>query len=129
MKEEQKQHLTDMMKEDEELGLYGEVHGKQGTALTSDYLQSIGKEITPEQIWNEKKLEGIKQLIQDYGQESVAKYVDRHLIQALVEASKQKLYTEEEVLELLHTREQYLIENTDGFYESDIEWFTKFKKK
>lgn len=65
-KEEQKQHLTNMMKQDEELGLYGEVHGKQGVALTSDYIQNIGKEITPEQIWNKEKLEGIKKLIQEH---------------------------------------------------------------
>ncbi len=66
MTEEQKQHLIDMMKEDGELGLYGEVHGKQGVAITSDYVQNIGKEITPKQIWNEEKLEGIKQSIQEY---------------------------------------------------------------
>ena len=66
MKEEQKKHLIDMMKQDEELGLYGEVHDKQGTALTSDHIQNIGKEIHLEDIFNDEKREGIKKLIQEH---------------------------------------------------------------
>jgi len=62
-KEQQKQHLIDMMKDDEELGLYGEVHSKQGIALTSDYIQNIGKEIKLEEVFNDEKKENIKKFI------------------------------------------------------------------
>ena len=64
-KEEQKQYLIDMMKQDEELGLYGEVHSKQGMSLTSDYIQNIGKEIKVEDIFNDEKRENIKKFIDE----------------------------------------------------------------
>jgi hypothetical protein len=63
--DEQKQHLIDMMKQDEELGLYGEVHSKQGMALTSDYIQNIGKEIKVDDIFNDEKRENIKKFIDE----------------------------------------------------------------
>jgi len=63
MKEQQKQHLINMMKQDEELGLYDEPGGIPKGNIT----MVIGKgEILPEQIWNEEKLEGVKKLIQKH---------------------------------------------------------------
>lgn len=47
----QKQNIIDMMKGDKELGLYDEIQ--------------------PEQIWNEEKKKGIKQLIQDHKKETL----------------------------------------------------------
>lgn len=48
-KEEQKQHLIDMMKGDEELGLYDE-----------------SREIKPEDIFNDEKREGVKRVIHQH---------------------------------------------------------------
>jgi hypothetical protein len=42
---------------------------------------------------------------------------------------QERMYSEEEVLELLNNREQYLIESVGEFYQSNLEWFNKFKKK
>jgi hypothetical protein len=42
---------------------------------------------------------------------------------------QERSYSEEEVLELLNNREQYLIESVGEFYQSNLEWFNKFKKK
>jgi hypothetical protein len=64
-KEQQKQALIDMMKSDEELGLYGEVYSKQGIALTSDYIQNIEKEIKLEELFNDDKRENIKIFIDE----------------------------------------------------------------
>ena len=56
-KVEQKQNIIDMMKGDEELGLYDE--------------------ILPQQIWNEEKMKGIKQLIQDHKKETLEEFAER----------------------------------------------------
>ena len=53
----QKQNIIDMMKGDEELGLYDEIQ--------------------PEQIWNEEKKKGIKQLIQDHKKETLEEAAER----------------------------------------------------
>ncbi len=42
---------------------------------------------------------------------------------------QERSYSEEEVLKLLHNREQYLIETLGEFYKSNLEWFEQFKKK
>ena len=42
---------------------------------------------------------------------------------------EERSYGQKEVLELLHNREQYLIETVGEFYKSNIEWFEQFKKK
>jgi hypothetical protein len=41
----------------------------------------------------------------------------------------ERMYSEEEVLELLNNREQYLIESVGEFYQSNLEWFEQIKKK
>ena len=53
-KEEQKQHLIDMMESDEELGLYDEPNSK---------------EIKLEDVFNEEKKKGVKELIDKHKQE------------------------------------------------------------
>jgi hypothetical protein len=42
---------------------------------------------------------------------------------------QERSYSEEEVLELLNNREQYLIESVGEFYQSNLEWFEQFKTK
>ena len=46
-----------------------------------------------------------------------------------VEWQQERSYSEEEVLDLLNKREQYLIESVGEFYQSNLEWFEQFKKK
>jgi hypothetical protein len=46
-----------------------------------------------------------------------------------IQTSK-RMYSEEEVENMLYAREQYLIESADlQFYDSISEWFEQFKKK
>jgi len=67
-KEEQKQHIVDIMKGDEELGLYND---NFDSALDS-FKKTLNKkynessEIKPEDIFNDEKREGIKKVIQQY---------------------------------------------------------------
>jgi hypothetical protein len=67
-KEEQKQHIVDIMKGDEELGLYND---NFDSALDS-FKKTLNKkynessEIKPEDIFNDEKIEGIKKVIQQY---------------------------------------------------------------
>jgi hypothetical protein len=69
-KEEQKQHLIDMMKSDEELGLYDEsspLYNHQ-VRLVNDLAKKIklgqeSREIKPEDIFNDEKREKVKRVI------------------------------------------------------------------
>ena len=72
-KEEQKQHLIDMMKGDEELGLYDEsspLYNHQ-VRLVNDLAKKIkleqeSREIKPEDIFNDEKREAVKRVIQQH---------------------------------------------------------------
>ena len=59
--EDSKQTIIDMMKGDEELGLYDEIQ--------------------PEQIWNEEKKKGLKELIQEYRQNDTSQVTRVEVIQ------------------------------------------------
>ena len=150
--EDSKQNIIDMMKGDEELGLYDEIQ--------------------PEQIWNEEKKKGIKQLIQDHKKETLEEAAEReystiheqyqydafiegakwqkgqytieeqHIERSIGELEKEYIkgfnqgsywqqersYSDEEVLKILN-------EFCDNFYENSIrediiiKWFEQFKKK
>ena len=100
----QKQHLIDMMKQDEELGMYDETfdeylqrvkdrrtednykYSDEELVLYNEYIMDswrcgisvykclefmyfAEKEIQPQQIWNEEKKKGLKELIEEYKQE------------------------------------------------------------
>ena len=72
-KEEQKQHLIDMMKGDEELGLYDEsspLYNHQ-VRLVNDLAKKIkleqeSREIKPEDIFNDEKREAVKRVIHQH---------------------------------------------------------------
>jgi len=72
-KEEQKQHLIDMMKSDEELGLYDEsspLYNHQ-VRLVNDLSKKIkleqeSREIKPEDIFNDEKREAVKRVIHQH---------------------------------------------------------------
>ncbi len=60
MKEEQKQHLIDMMKEDERLGLYDETEHLLST--------EANKEMLLEDVFNDEKRRGVRDLIDAHKQ-------------------------------------------------------------
>jgi hypothetical protein len=62
-KEEQKQHLIDMMKGDEELGLYEQID--QNNPITKGSTALV-KEIKLEDIFNDEKREGVKRVIHQH---------------------------------------------------------------
>lgn len=62
-KEEQKQHLIDMMESDEELGLYEQID--QNNPVTKGSTALV-KEIKLEDIFNDEKREGVKRVIHQH---------------------------------------------------------------
>jgi hypothetical protein len=145
-KEQQKQHLIDMMKDDEELGLYGEVHSKQGIALTSDYIQNIGKEIKLEEVFNDEKKENIKKFIDKINNpsqpndklkqafEKYSEYLEdyenkntyEHGFKDGAKWQAEKMYSEEDL------RRAYTVGKHGGvnqMYYDFNEWFEQFKKQ
>ena len=110
----QKQNIIDMMKGDEELGLYDEIQ--------------------PEQIWNEEKKKGIKQLIQDHKKETLEEAAERLFPNKMEEYDiflmgakwqQERSYSEEDL------KESWLngMESDNGFFGSFEDWFEQFKKK
>lgn len=60
-------------------------------------------------------------------QETTADYIDRHIVEAMVEVAKQKMYSEEEVIEILN---EFSIACYSPIEKFEIpEWFEKYKKK
>jgi hypothetical protein len=60
-------------------------------------------------------------------QETTAEYIDRHIVEAMVEVAKQKMYSKEEVFEILN---QFSIACYSPIEKFEIpEWFEKYKKK
>jgi hypothetical protein len=93
-KEEQKQHIIDMMRYDEELGLYENwVEDAEKESSLSDLNSKANI------FWSGYRV-GVK--------------------------SKERMYSEEEVLELLLKSK---IETSNLYYEDMKEWFEQFKKK
>jgi hypothetical protein len=107
-KEEQKQHLIDMMRDDENLGLYEEP--KQETTL-----EEAAVKIYPNNEYEDE-------LYCDIGEVYREKFVEGAKWQ------QERMYSEEEVLDLL-------VEFTDSRGKDFItfkdiqEWFKQFKKK
>ena len=128
----QEQNIIDMMKGDEELGMYDE--------------------ILPQQIWNKEKMEGIKQLIQDHKKETLEEaaidYCDRFFgkdrtthqwnngYTTFINSAKWQLersYSEEDMREAFIAGGNSQIEEDDAYgnayFEYMEEWFEQFKKK
>jgi hypothetical protein len=81
---------------------------------------------------NDKKnhfIKGAKWQQEQFKNESTADYIDRHIVEALVEtAKKERRYSEEEVKSILKS----FVEDTRGdksWVDADDEWFEQFKKK
>jgi len=108
-----KQALIDIMKSDEELGLYDEP-----------------KQETLEEAAIENRIRGINVdtgFKQETGKET-ADYIDRHIVQAMVEIAKQNLYSEEDIKNAFF--EGWIAR--DGklpFSKAKNKWFKEFKNK
>ena len=67
-------------------------------------------------------IKGAKWQQEQFKNESTADYIDRHIVQAMVETAKQeRRYSEEEVLEI--------VSNCDGSISQAKKWFEQYKKK
>ena len=109
--EDSKQTIIDMMKGDEELGLYDEIQ--------------------PEQIWNEEKKKGIKQLIQDHKKETLEEVAERLFPNKMEEYDiflmganwqQERMYSEEDMREAFKYGRMWDMTSFE-------EWFEQFKKK
>ena len=50
----------------------------------------------------EKFIEGAQWQQEQFKKESTAHYIDRHIVEAMVEVAKQKMYSEEEVINIIY---------------------------
>lgn len=77
--------------------------------------------------YRDEWIEGAKWQQEQFKNESTANYIDRHIVEALVETAKQeRMYSEEEVKELLTKYLHYLTIDSD--IDADT-WFEQNKKK
>jgi hypothetical protein len=63
----------------------------------------------------------------DMKQETTADYIDRHIVEAMVEVSKQKMYSEEEVIDI--AKQAFVLGKDFGLIGTFSEWFEQFRKK
>ncbi len=95
---------------------------------------NIGKQETLEDISTRYHQTAYGNLIKELTkQESTADYIDRHLVEAMVEVAKQKMYNEEEVYNItqqLRLKFKSGVLKWQDDFEFDLEkWFEQFKKK
>ena len=63
----------------------------------------------------------------DMKQETTADYIDRHVVEAMVEVAKQKMYSEEEVIDI--AKQAFVLGKDFGLIGTFSEWFEQFRKK
>ena len=56
-----------------------------------------------------------------------ADYIDRHVVEAMVEVAKQKMYSEEEVIDI--AKQAFVLGKDFGLIGTFKEWFDTVKKK
>jgi len=56
-----------------------------------------------------------------------ADYIDRHVVEAMVEVAKQKMYSEEEVIDI--AKQAFVLGKDFGLIGTFSEWFEQFRKK
>ena len=166
LKQKQKQHLIDMMNNDEDLGLYNETFDEYLIRLKDrrtednykytdedfekydeyimdswrcgmsvykclEFMYFAEKEIQPEQVWNEEKKKGIKQLIQDHKKETLKEAAERLFPNKMEEFDifligarwqLERMYSEEDMREAFKYGRMWDMTSFE-------EWFEQFKKK
>jgi hypothetical protein len=119
-KEEQKQHLIDMMRYDEELGLYENwVEDAEKESSLSDLNSKANI------FWSGCRV-GVKSKERMYSEEKVKEALLQMRKTPMTFVPDKRMYSEEEVLELLLKSK---IETSNLYYEDMKEWFEQFKKK
>jgi hypothetical protein len=119
-KEEQKQHLIDMMRYDDYLGLY------------ENWVEDAEKEYSLSDLnskanifWSGYRV-GVKSKERMYSEEEVKEALLQMRKTPMTFVPDKRMYSEEEVLELLLKSK---IETSNLYYEDMKEWFEQFKKK
>ena len=119
---EQKQHLIDIMKSDEDLGLYEEPKQETIKEVAERYVDSFEYSIAhPRRVAIKSFINGAK-----WQQE---KNRQNHLMTDEVgqfQFSKPKMYSEEEVIKILY---QFHYDLVNSNFDTKEEWFEQFKKK
>jgi hypothetical protein len=64
--------------------------------------------------------------LENTGKET-ADYIDKHVVQAMVEVAKQKMYSEEEVIDI--AKQAFVLGKDFGLIGTFKEWFDTIKKK
>jgi hypothetical protein len=64
--------------------------------------------------------------LENTGKET-ADYIDRHVVEAMVEVAKQKMYSEEEVISI--AKQAFVLGKDFGLIGTFKEWFDTVKKK
>ena len=144
-KEQQKKHIIDMMEKDEELGLYDEYlkdELKKYKDVKTIVFNKPKQEILLEDIFNDEKRQGVKDLIDKQTLEEASwkhnplKKLDgeflRHAFKEGAKWQAEKMYSEEEVLELLiYCKNKFGGSGLEDYtYDDEVkEWFEQFKNK
>ncbi len=144
-KEQQKQHIIDIMKSDEELGLYEQTKCYCGHTTTCDC--GPEQEIKLEEVFNDDKKENIKKFIDEINNpsqpndklkqafEKYSQYLEdfenkdtyEHGFKDGAKWQQERSYSEEEVINFLQEMNDW---PTTFEGRIDIrEWFEQFKKK
>jgi hypothetical protein len=129
MKEEQKQHLIDMMQKDEELGLYDIFNDEKRQGVK----ELIDKHILEEASWKFNPLKKLDGEFLRHAFKEGAKWQQEQLkdvyLDAYVDGSRAQaklMYSEEEVLSILYKHTEDLLAGKKITLE---EWFQQFKKQ
>ena len=144
-KEQQKQHLIDMMQKDEELGLYDIFNDekRQGVKDLIDkhkqddenYLDSFGVTKTQFEVYRnfnkQETLEEVAERLYQYQSENPPYTIITPIakIEGFIEGAKwqqERMYSEEEVIKILY---QFHYDLVNSNFDTKEQWFQQFKKK
>jgi hypothetical protein len=103
-KEKQKQHLIDIMRGDEELGLYYEPKQETIEEAAEEYVKSLNLKVN----------------VDEYKEYAINDFI------AGAEWQAERMYSEEEVLDILYKHTEDLLAGKKVTLE---EWFNQFKKE
>jgi hypothetical protein len=143
-KEQQKKHIIDIMKSDEELGLYEQTKCYCGHTTTCDC--GPEQEITLVDIFNEEKRQGVKELIDKHKQETLEEAAENFWLNddsmtdndrisyingflACAKWQQERSYSEEEVIQLVSDWTDYRMSEDIKSKVTFKKWFEQFKKK
>ena len=125
-KEEQKQHIIEMMQNDEELGLYG-------ANIIDQWLEEYGNPEITKQVEREAEELELHHYSEDYANCNTTDGEFSLLKNAFIagaEWQKSRMYSEEEIKEILFNREtEYLKTNSVLHIDKWFEQFSKLKNR